>query len=325
MKKRHINKKFIKKHLRFNKSKKAYKYKSKNIFLLILKLRRILIFLIVIIIVLFFIWFYNKRSNSKLIVSMTSHPPRINYAHESIETILSQTLKPDKFILWLAESDFPEKEKNLPETLLLLEKKGLTIKYYKKNLKQYLKLIPTLKYYPNSIIITVDDDIIYRKDMIEKLYKNYLKYPKDIQAHRITKFEYIKEKFITIGGGAHYYNNSSFLNKLTGVGGVLYPPNCFYKDILNDNLFMSLAPTNDDQWFWVQAILNGVRVRVIENPDFELHYVKNTQKTGLVNKNDYGPHLFWKDFKRLISYYSELKTILINEYNSYVNKNLIKI
>ena len=40
--------------------------------------------------------------------------------------------------------------------------------------------------------MTADDDIIYDKDWLEKLYKTYLKHPKSIVAHRITKFEYKK-------------------------------------------------------------------------------------------------------------------------------------
>ena len=262
------------------------------------------------------------KSNSKnIIVSLTSFPKRIKNVHLTIKSILRQTLKPNKIILWLAKNEFIKKQKNLPINLLLLIKKGLTIKFLKKDLKSYKKLIPCLKNYPNNLIITIDDDIIYRKDTIEKLYKNYLKYPKDIHAHRVTQFKYESGKFQIIAGGYHYYKNSSFLNKLTGVGGVLYPPNSFYKDVLKENLFMKLAPTNDDQWFWVQAILNNVRIRVVEEPNLNLHYIKNSQKIGLFNINDKGPILFWKDFNRLISYYQRLKIILINEYkyNSQMN------
>lgn len=214
----------------------------------------------------------------------------------------------------MAQGEFPNRENNLPKNLLLLSKKGLTIYFYNKNIRSYKKLIPTLKKYPNKIIITIDDDIIYEKDMVEKLYKSFLQHPNDIQAHRITKFIYKSGKFKTIAGGRYYYKNCSFLNKLTGVGGVLYPPNCFYKDILNEKLFMTLAPTNDDQWFWIQAILNNIRVRVVKKPNINLHYIKNTQEFALSRKNDNGPKLFWKDFHNLISYYPKLKSILIKEY-----------
>lgn len=247
----------------------------------------------------------------KIIVSLTSYPPRINYVYMSIKSIIKQTLKPNIIILWLAENEFPNRNNDLPKDLLELRKKRVKIEYYKHNIKSYKKLIPTLEKYPNTIIITVDDDIIYESDTIEKLYNNYLKYPKDIQAHRITKFIYNSGEFKIIVGGFDYYNSSSFLNKVTGVGSVLYPPNCFYKDILNKDLFMKLAPTNDDQWFWLQGVLNNVKVRVVDNPNLNLNYINNTQSVGLFIQNK---ELFWKDFYRIIDYYPRLKKILINEY-----------
>ena len=226
-------------------------------------------------------------------------------------------MQPNKIILWLAESDFPSKEKSLPLNLLELCKKGLTIDYYNQNIKSYLKLIPTLKKYPNKIIITTDDDNMYHKDMVEKLYKSFLKHPKDIHAHRITKITYESGEFKVIPGGIYYYKNSSFLNKLTGVGGVLYPPRCFYKDIYNEKLFMKLAPTSDDLWFWIQGILNNIRVRVVEKPNIYLNLIENSQKIGLYLENDGGPNLFWKHFNNLISYYPKLKNILIEEFFSH--------
>ncbi|MDR0304648.1 MAG: hypothetical protein LBH98_07795 [Chitinispirillales bacterium] len=42
----------------------------------------------------------------------------------------------------------------------------------------------------------------------------------------------------------------------TGVGGILYPANCFYKDVTNKELFLKLAPHADDIWFWAMAIIN---------------------------------------------------------------------
>lgn len=43
-----------------------------------------------------------------------------------------------------------------------LRDKELTIDWYH-DIKSYKKLIPTLQKYPDSIIVTADDDIIYRR------------------------------------------------------------------------------------------------------------------------------------------------------------------
>ena len=256
---------------------------------------------------------YILGKKLELIISLTSYPPRINKIHLTIKSLLNQSLKADKVILWLAPEQFPNKEKDLPQNLTNLCKYGLTIDWYH-DIKSYKKLIPTLRKYPDAIIVTVDDDAIYQYHWLEKLYTSYQKYPKNIQAHRVTQI-YYNGTFQVISGGNHYYKNGNYLNKLVGLGGVLYPPYCFYKDILNETLFMKLAPTNDDQWFWFQGVLNGVKVRVVENPFIKANYIPGSQNVGLCKINDNGPNLFWVDFNRLLSYYTQLKGILLREYN----------
>jgi hypothetical protein len=64
----------------------------------------------------------------------------------------------------------------------------------------------------------------------------------------------------------------------TGVGGILYPPKCFYKDITNRELFMKLAPQADDIWLWAMAIINEKFVDespyvVVERGDKGLKFV----------------------------------------------------
>lgn len=252
----------------------------------------------------------------KIIISLTSYPARINTIDQTIKSLINQSKKADKIILWLAPEQFPNKEKDLPRQLLDLTKKGLTIDWYH-DIKSYKKLIPTLKKYPNDIIVTADDDNIYPHCWLKKLYKSYLKYPKDIQCHRITKF-YYNNGFKIISGGRDYYKGSSFLNKLVGLGGVLYPPQCFYKDILNEELIFKLAPTNDDQWFWLQAVMNGTKIRVVKKPEIQAHYIEGTQETGLHQINDLGEKLFWKDFNRLLKYYPQISPILQKEYQDYL-------
>lgn len=256
--------------------------------------------------------YQNKNSKAQLIVSLTSYPARIETVNQTIKSILNQSIKADKVILWLAPEQFPNKEKDLPEQLLSLRAKGLTIDWYH-DIKSYKKLIPTLKKYPDAIIVTADDDNIYAVNWLEKLYNSYIKHPQDISCHRITKFINNGSHFSIITGGHDYYKKSSYLNKLVGLGGVLYPPHCFYKDILNEDLIMKLAPTNDDQWFWFQAMLNHVKVRVVDNPIIAANYVPGSQQVGLCKVNDQGQNLFWADYKRIINYYPEIRDIMNKE------------
>lgn len=251
----------------------------------------------------------NSGRDPRVIVSLTSFPARMNSIHTCLYSLLTQTLKPDMIILWLAHENFPNGEKDIPDKVLNLKKNGLVIKWCN-DTRSYKKLIPALSEFSKDIIITADDDVIYSTTWLEKLYSSYLKYPKDIHAHRITRFEF-NDRWVT--AGQYPYENGSYLNKLVGVGGVLYPPNVLYKDILNEKLFTQLAPTNDDQWFWFQAILNDVKIRVVENNELHLIYTEDSQEVGLFNINDHGPNLFWKDFDRLREYYPEAERKLLRE------------
>src|SRR5574344_601033 len=131
--------------------------------------------------------FKNKAFNdlsSDLIISLTSCPNRINTVHLAIKSILNQSYQA-KVILYLADSEFPNREKELPIELLNLLDKYVNFEIrYCSNLKSYKKLIPALIDFPDSIHITIDDDILYQKNMISELYKEYLKNSNYIHCHR---------------------------------------------------------------------------------------------------------------------------------------------
>ena len=97
---------------------------------------------------------------NELIVSLTSFPQRMYEIHYTIYSLLNQTVKPEKLLLWLAKEQFPNLEKDIPESVLALQKNGLTI-CWTENTYSYKKLVPTIEKYPNHTIITADDDIFY--------------------------------------------------------------------------------------------------------------------------------------------------------------------
>lgn len=248
-----------------------------------------------------------------LIVSLTSFPARINTVHICIHTLLQQSKTADKIILWLAEEEFPNKEASLPNELLQLTSKGLEIEWYH-NIRSYKKLIPALIKYPDDIIVTADDDNQYPPNWLELLYSSYLKEPNLVHCHRVTKFYYENNEFKIITGGQDFYKSPSYLNKLVGLGGVLYPPHVFYKDILNEPLFMELAPTSDDLWFWLMCVLNQTRIHVVEHNIARANYIPTTQEGPCLTKiNDHGEKLFFVHFHNILNHYPILKNLLIME------------
>lgn len=108
----------------------------------------------------------------KIIVSLTSFPERINQVRKVLDSILNNTLKPDLIVLVLSIDEFPNKE--IPKELTDLENEGkLKIKWVEGNEYPYKKLMYTLKDYPDDLIITVDDDVIYAPNIIQTLVNEY--------------------------------------------------------------------------------------------------------------------------------------------------------
>ena len=256
----------------------------------------------------------NKNyRNEPLIVSLTSYPARIDKIAPCLKSILNQSIKADKVILWLAESEFPQKESSLPEEILALTEQGLEIKWCE-NYRSYKKLIPALLMYPEAVIVTADDDAIYGKDWLKQLYDSYLQCnEKMIHCHRITKVFCPDNRFHIISASKSLWSIPTYLHKLTGLGGVLYPPHSLHEKVL-DPRFLTIAPTNDDLWFWAMAVMNGVRIKSVKNATPCPELIKETQTVALTNINDRGEQLFWKDFDALLSEFPIFKETLETEY-----------
>ena len=195
-------------------------------------------------------------TNHNIIVSLTTYGRRLYEVALTIESIMEQTMKANRIILWLEEG---LKDTKLPQSLVRLQKRGLEI-YFCEDLKSYKKLVPTLKMCPNDCIITIDDDLIYSYDLLENLIIPYLKEPHFIYTHRAHKI-ILNEKGYPIS-----YKDWEFTCKCytpsallfpTGGGGTLYPPYSLHSEVLNSSVFMEICPYADDVWFKAMALYNN--------------------------------------------------------------------
>ncbi len=91
---------------------------------------------------------------SPLIISLTSYPARFGKLHLTLKCLLSQSMAADKVVLWIAHQD----KAALTPAILNLQKVGLQIGYCD-DLRSYKKIIPTRQNYPDSFIVTADDDL----------------------------------------------------------------------------------------------------------------------------------------------------------------------
>lgn len=245
----------------------------------------------------------------KIIGSLTTYNKRINTVHLTINTLLKQTHPLDKIILWLAEDEFTMDK--IPIELKILQKDGLEIGFCK-DIKSYKKLIPTLKMYPDDIIITFDDDAYYKKDAVKRLLESYNQYPLSTHCLRAHKMKFDKNNVPISYNEWEYFTQDFKPGKdifPTGVGGVLYPPKCFYKDVLKEELFMNLAPTGDDIWFKVMSLLNGYTSCLVEQENnfyANITFIEGSQDISLwsQNKDAYkGNNL---QIKNIFEYYKKL-------------------
>ncbi len=123
----------------------------------------------------------NFSMEDKIIVSMTSWKKRIDNVSQVIETLLKNEVLPDLIVINLAISEFPNKESDLPDTLvkLISKNKLIEINWLQNNTLVWKKIIPTIIKYPNACIIGIDDDFIYPTDFI-KTFKSAHELKKNI-------------------------------------------------------------------------------------------------------------------------------------------------
>lgn len=233
------------------------------------------------------IWSMDKSIKNKIklpvVVSLTSIPERLNSLDLVIRSILNKKKTiPNKIILWL-HNDLKEK---LPKRLSRLQGDIFEIKY--SSLKcSHRKLIHTLKLYPNSSIITCDDDLIYNQFFIEKTYNEHLKFPSDIIANNATHIKINKDGSYQPFVNWRKRDKNYKLNSLLPIGawGILYPPKSMPEKIHDVDLFMELAPKADDLWFKAMALINNVISRQSSNKPKEPIPIIGSQKVSLKEEN----------------------------------------
>lgn len=199
-----------------------------------------------------------------VIVSLTSFPAAISYAVRAIHSILDGSVLPDKIVLYLAMSQF--ESEGIPQELLDLAKQNpiFEIRDNGRDIRSYMKLVPALKDFPESVIVTIDDDIVYHRHMLRDLLQWHRRIPDAILAHR-AKYVRPGEPYRKWPKYRWYHFlfkkiHSGYRNLQTGVGGVLYPPHSLKDEMLDPDLFTRIAPTTDDIWFWAASVANGTPV-----------------------------------------------------------------
>lgn len=223
----------------------------------------------------------KKYSNEQTIVSLTSWKNRIKNTHKAIESIL-QHCKKSYVILVLSEEEFPNKENELPQTILdLLYSKKIEILWTYDNTKAFKKVMPTMEKYKGIPIVSADDDLLYTRDFATELYEKYAK------NKNVFSVSYRHSKMVTNCGAATLYNPKYYNLILSSF-------NKKFVDFYEDDMFMQFISEKNK----LQQVFLG--------DDFPCKMFDKNDKTALsiLYKNNKTPN------ERKTRYFSEFEKII---------------
>lgn len=223
----------------------------------------------------------KKNPEPKLLVSLTSYKERIETLPKVFDALLAQTKKPDKIVLTIFKDDMKYLTDNVKNYFKI---KKVELLVADQNLKPHLKYFYVMQKYRDYAVVTVDDDIIYSKDMLESLYNSFKKNPDAISARRVHKIK--KDS----NGKILPYKKWTYECKTvttpsselfaTGVGGVLYPPDILKISDENLSEIYNILTADD---IYLKYLENKLSIKVL--------WVKNRDlmgkeiKTGSVQRN----------------------------------------
>lgn len=219
-----------------------------------------------------------------LIVSMASYPPRIKTLMPCLESLLAQTVQPDAIMVWLYRSEFPGGESDLPENLRALVGDKVQIRWTDVNLKPHNKYFWTMRECPDAVVVTVDDDLLYRPSMIEDLLVYHRMFPRAVIAHRthlmlcddngelVSYDDWLSEQDVIVG-------RPSMSLMATNGAGALFPPQIIPLHLLDEGAIQEKCLHADDLWLKVLEL--QANVPVVATGSANLTYVPDTQECGL--------------------------------------------
>ncbi|NHU47590.1 hypothetical protein [Rhodococcus sp. A14] len=229
-------------------------------------------------------WFCDSPRSVPVVVSVTTFPKRVGSLRITLRTILRQTVKPDKIVITLSAEEFPDKQP--PAPLVDYATRGVEFIFADGNTKSYKKLLPALSRYPDAIIVTADDDVLYPRTWLKSLLDAHRGHPEAVIGHRGTRILGSKNDLAPYveWPQADIYTPASRIF-LTGMGGILYPPRTLPDDVHDLTLASSLCPTADDIWFKAMTLLHNTPAQKVSNGLGSFPTLRRAQRNSLRSIN----------------------------------------
>lgn len=236
---------------------------------------------------------HRLTGRRRVVVSLTTYPPRIDTVWQSLRSIFSQSYLPDKIVLYLAKSDFPDREADLPRSLLDMLWYDFEIRWVDVDLKPHKKWYWAFSDFKDDLVVTIDDDLIYRRTMLEELVAAHEAHPGAVIASRTHLIMFDADgamcpynEWILEAGHAHprlVDVESQRLFATTGAG-TLFDPPLFPEWAFNRDLIERFCLSADDVWLKLAEVAAGIPV-VAATSEQLLTYVPGTQEVALCHQN----------------------------------------
>ena len=239
---------------------------------------------------LYRLYLRNQRSSESLldpagpVVSMTTQPHRLELVFYAIESIARGRRKPSRIHLWIADE---ESYRRLPSTLQRLASRGLEI-HLTEDLGPHTKYSPYVRGETNfrAPLVTADDDVIYPPDWLERLIRAHEANPAAIHCFRAHRMRMAKTRPTPYNSWAPCEDTRpSHLNFITGVSGVIYPPEYLRHLKQHGTEFTRCCPHSDDIWLTVVALRRGFKIAQLDDEARYFPTIPGSQTKRLYNLN----------------------------------------
>ena len=208
-----------------------------------------------------------------IIGSLTTISSRIDNIYQVIDSLYNQTMQLNQVYLFISKEPFllDEGIPSIPNNLQKYINNNFLIIEYVENHGPYRKFIPILKKFKNKedVIITFfDDDWIYPKMLIEKMYETYTKFPNNFISMNAQNIYYNDNGYVNLSKKKYkdktfYDTNNPRLDLWTNNGyGVMFKANLIQDEVLFDsNTYLSIASEKDEIWW--NAILKKNKIKIV--------------------------------------------------------------
>lgn len=195
-------------------------------------------------------------------VSLTTYGSRWRTVHQTIESIGRGSVLPRAIVLWVDDPAFVQSP--TPQLRRLI-RRGLRIEL-SPDLGPHKKYFPALEEVAahNDVLVTADDDVMYRKHWLRDLLQIADANPDTVIAYRARRVTMKGADFAPWSDWPLVTSTTpSTLNIAIGEAGVLYPLGLTTRLMSRGDGFLVCAPRADDLWLHATGVLAEIPTRQV--------------------------------------------------------------